>query len=322
MERGTAEDGAGRSAAEVRARREPVTGKPDSAAPAACLNCGERLAGPFCAACGQRGESPRRPFFSLLGEFFSEFFAWDGRLARTAGALWRPARLTQHYLEGKRASYVSPFRIYLVTSLAFFFVVGFDSPNAEDFNVYVDDVLIGREAPEPGLNRLRIMEIKESSVGSSWLRSRVLAKRDALQKLPAQELLDRLVAGAERTLPTALICFVPLLALALKLLYIRRGTLYVDHLVFALHFQSFLFVLFVGARIANALGVNGSLPSWLTYLAMLFLIAPIFVVIALRRLHSQAWLLSILKGAALCVLYFLLLGPVLAFTFLAVMQSM
>lgn len=86
-----------------------------------CRNCGAALAGEFCHACGQSAQSLRRPFWALLGEGLETMFALDGRIARTLPSLLlRPGRITRAYLDGQRARFIPPFRLYVAASLLFF----------------------------------------------------------------------------------------------------------------------------------------------------------------------------------------------------------
>jgi len=86
-----------------------------------CLNCGAPLAGDFCHDCGQSAQSLRRPFWALLGESLETLFSLDSRAARTLPALiFRPGRVTRAYLDGQRARFIPPFRLYVLASLVFF----------------------------------------------------------------------------------------------------------------------------------------------------------------------------------------------------------
>lgn len=86
-----------------------------------CRNCGAGLAGDFCQVCGQSAQSLRRPFWALVGEGIETLFALDGRLAQTLpGLLLRPGRITRAYLDGQRARFIPPFRLYVAASLLFF----------------------------------------------------------------------------------------------------------------------------------------------------------------------------------------------------------
>lgn len=96
-----------------------------------CANCGTPLGGEYCNHCGQRHE----PHVHSVGHFASEAFESvthaDSRLWRT---LWfllaKPGRLTLEFFEGRRVSYLPPFRLYLVISLLFFVVAGTPGPGA------------------------------------------------------------------------------------------------------------------------------------------------------------------------------------------------
>jgi hypothetical protein len=90
-----------------------------------CANCETVLEGLYCHNCGQLAETFERSIVHLLAEGFESFFHIDGRLWRTLPRLAiRPGRLTRHYLDGKRAYQIPPFRLFLVVLLIVFFVGG------------------------------------------------------------------------------------------------------------------------------------------------------------------------------------------------------
>lgn len=92
-----------------------------------CLNCGTELRGQYCGACGQRAVNRLISLWELLQDAFGDLFEIDSRLWRTLiPLLIRPGRLTLDYLEGRRARYMPPFRMYLVLSVIFFVVAFFD----------------------------------------------------------------------------------------------------------------------------------------------------------------------------------------------------
>lgn len=93
-----------------------------------CSNCGTKLRGRICHSCGQDSDSFHRPIWSLLWEVLDGLGGADGRLWRTVPALmFRPGYLTKQYLEGVRARYVQPFRLYLLASVLFFLLSGLSS---------------------------------------------------------------------------------------------------------------------------------------------------------------------------------------------------
>ena len=92
-----------------------------------CLNCGAALGGQYCGQCGQRATSRLISLLELLRDAFGDLFELDSRLWRTLiPLLLRPGALTRDYLEGRRARYMPPFRMYLVLSLVFFVIAFFD----------------------------------------------------------------------------------------------------------------------------------------------------------------------------------------------------
>src|SRR5262245_54559069 len=86
-----------------------------------CPNCAAPLAGKFCAACGQKA-TPIRPTFSyFVHDLTHELLHVDGKIFKSIWLLLtRPGFLTHEYFLGRRARYISPIRLYLIFSLAFF----------------------------------------------------------------------------------------------------------------------------------------------------------------------------------------------------------
>jgi hypothetical protein len=88
-----------------------------------CANCETPLAGPHCHECGQLAEDFHKSVWKLMVEAVESLLHLDGRLFSTLPALVRnPGKLTRDYMEGRRASQVAPFRMFLVILLIAFFV--------------------------------------------------------------------------------------------------------------------------------------------------------------------------------------------------------
>lgn len=93
-----------------------------------CDNCGEELLGAFCWVCGQKDSHYNRSVFKVIGDFFKEMFDVDSRVFTTLSTLFfRPGKLSTQFRENKRATYVTPIRLYLFSSLVFFFLVAITS---------------------------------------------------------------------------------------------------------------------------------------------------------------------------------------------------
>lgn len=104
-----------------------------------CRNCGHELSGPFCPSCGQPVKTFMRAVWGLVYEMLDEFFSFDSRAVNTfPPLLLRPGFLTNEYIAGRRASYVSPLRLYLLVSIVFFLAFAFlavDEERFQDVNV-------------------------------------------------------------------------------------------------------------------------------------------------------------------------------------------
>ena len=111
--------------AKLRGRFCVVCGQRDREfGPIMCENCGAAKQGAYCAVCGQNDRNYRRNVFPVVAEALAEAFETDSRLFRTLGVLFtRPGFLSKEFSENRRARYLSPFRLYLFTSIAFFFVL-------------------------------------------------------------------------------------------------------------------------------------------------------------------------------------------------------
>lgn len=107
---------------------EPAAGEGDGHTNEAnCLNCGAALSGPYCSQCGQHAHVHR-----TLEAFFHDFahgvLHFEGKIFRTLPLLaWRPGELTRRYIDGQRASFVSPIALFLFCVFLMFGVVGLTS---------------------------------------------------------------------------------------------------------------------------------------------------------------------------------------------------
>ena len=89
--------------------------------PGRCANCQTPLADAYCAHCGQKVKPLDPTVRELAGDVVGEVTDVDSRLLRSVRYLFtRPGFLSREHAEGRRASYVSPIRLYLVFSVAFF----------------------------------------------------------------------------------------------------------------------------------------------------------------------------------------------------------
>ncbi|MCH7639207.1 MAG: DUF3667 domain-containing protein [Bacteroidetes bacterium] len=112
-------------------------------------------------------------------------------------------------------------------------------------------------------------------------------------------------------LPVVMFLLLPIFALLLKLIYIRRNWFYTEHLVFGLHTHAFVFIVYV----IIALCVGFGWGSWWTNAASkaAAFVAPVYFYIAQKRVYGQGWIKTAFKAMMLAWLY----GFVLLVGFLA-----
>jgi hypothetical protein len=149
-----------------------------------CPNCGKALSGQYCGNCGQRARSRLISMWELLTDAFGDLLELDSRVWKTLGPLLvRPGKLTYEYLQGRRASYMPPFRTYLVLSILFFLVLLFDPK--DEFGIFF----------EPTDEQAQQSEKDASEV--SEIRNEVIADLVAEGVLPSDALESDSTAAAD-----------------------------------------------------------------------------------------------------------------------------
>lgn len=103
--------------------------------------------------------------------------------------------------------------------------------------------------------------------------------------------------------PYMILCCIPLFALVLKLLYIRRGVSYIEHLIYALHIHTFAFVGITVIVFATQ-GLDHLAPSMTGWIAVLWVIFAAQILLSIRRVYRQGWFFSVLKFFIGGVVYF------------------
>ncbi len=288
-----------------------------------CLNCGQRLKGQYCAVCGQRSRSRLISLWELVTDAFGDLFELDSRLWQTLIPLMvRPGRLTHDYLQGRRARYMPPFRMYLVLSLLFFVVAFFD-PRAS-LSIFFEDpgpptaaevaasdaeragaqITIDGQQVDAGSNCE--IDLSDADDMPAWLARRLTPER--MQRVCERVKLDdgkSLLANVLDNIPAALIILLPIMAFVLKALYPLSKRYYVEHLLFFVHFHAFFFLLLtlqiVLVRIGNWLGIPDAIPILIVIGLSGYVAAYLYV--AMRKVYGQGRVITFLKYLVLLVAY-------------------
>ena len=108
--------------------------------------------------------------------------------------------------------------------------------------------------------------------------------------------------------PYMMLCSIPLFALILKILYIRNGIFYIDHLIYALHIHTFAYVATMSI-ILMTVGlfhvVPGTLAGWTVGLLWFLFFLQVFL--SIRRVYRQGWIKSFIKFCLGGVVYLVVL---------------
>ncbi len=295
----------------------------------ACLNCGTTLLGTHCHACGQRGHVHK-----TLGAFFHDLlhgvFHFEGKLLRTVPMLvWHPGRLTREYIDGRRASYVSPIALFLFVMFLFFALIhalGIEEKWADgikDSTEISTRQAIDNATGEIARKRARLGREDDAEDRAELTREIATLERQrtilqtALQsggpgidvqdgevavtgagarsawqkaKQNPQLLIHKLQTNAYKFAWLLIPISVPFVALTF--LWRRRFGLY-DHTVFTTYSITFMFALIAVATLAGHF-VSG----WLAFAVLLY--APVHMYRQLRgtydlRWFSAAWRLIVLS---------------------------
>jgi hypothetical protein len=273
-----------------------------SGAADACRNCGATLAGTYCHQCGQkRLTSGDRGLGHLLGEAFHQVTDVDGRLLRSLRLLlFSPGTLSREYLDDRRARYSSPISLFLLANVLYFF-----APALSDFNLpFVDQVpgsvalqSLDPAAPIPAQHRQRLAH-SAGQMHSRWtmplVAHKVAAGAATEPGYNLRKLADDYDHEAGIVGKVLMIVHVPILALALGLVYWRRRMFFAEHFVVALHTFTFLllFVQLVASPLHWLAARTGiEIPPPFGAVLSLALVGLVFayILVACRRAYRCGW---------------------------------
>ncbi|TFW28112.1 DUF3667 domain-containing protein [Massilia horti] len=272
-----------------------------------CPNCESAVSGHFCHQCGQETKLHVPSAGEFLHEFVGHYVALEGKLWKSlALLLFRPGRLTLEYLQGRRARYVLPLRLYLTFSLIFFVLFklsgnghGNDQAGHEsaklraEIHAQADDK--SREADGRTDGEFRNLLAK--------VHPKLAEKATKFTDLSDKEQQHQLVAAFFGYAPYAVFCMMPLFAAYLKLLYLGSGRRYGEHLLFALHTNAFAFLMLTLLLVTPSFipYVHGLLGLWLVF----------YLPAAMRRVYGGSRRMTALRWIVLMALHGISIGMAL-----------
>jgi len=257
-----------------------------------CANCGALLADRYCGRCGQDSRASLS-FGHFMHELAEGLFHVDSKFWRTLRTLLtRPGLLTEQYLSGKRLAYSPPFRSYLVISVVYFVL-------ASIFAAPVSRVM------GPNGRVLTAADCAEMAAHPGWA-LRFLPDLEGSCVRALSNDARELNGALQNLLPKVMFVVLPLVALVQFWVYRRQRPLYLENLVFILHFQSFYFLvsavaLLLGAGISAVAGSKDAVGQALEFAVYAWSIVYLFI--AERRVYRARVTKIVLALLALAAAY-------------------
>ncbi|WP_240333505.1 DUF3667 domain-containing protein [Salinibacter ruber] len=305
----------------------PSSGAPEDQ----CENCGALLHGPYCSQCGQKAAERVVPLWHMLNEALEAVIELDMRVLWTLPKfLFLPGRLTKEYINGRRKRYIRPFRLYLFTTFVLFTVLALTAGSgvqvpfnpqmspAQADTVQVETGMAGMDttavasapwffgSPEQRERWARSFRQNPGTVDVLFGGAETQARLEPLLRAKVAEAIRNprdLIGGMIDRGPYVMFLMLPVFAFLLKLLYIRRGRLYVEHLIFSLHLHAFAFFAFTVGILLGEVEA-----PWVQTAATWVELAPLlYLVVAMGHVYEQGLIKSTIKAFLLLLVYSIML---------------
>ena len=238
-----------------------------------CLNCGATVQGRFCQQCGQENVEVKESFAHLLLHFVEDLTHFDGKLWKTLKQLlFKPGNLTQLYMDGKRATYIHPIRMYLFISAVFFlFMFTGDVPDKpKDLNnsaIAKKDVASGLSDGfdlKLGADSVKFKTVADYNASQqklpvskrgNWFESTMEKKSIEINQKYNHDKFKigkALIEQFEHYFSRMLYISLPIFAFFLWILYRRnKNHFFVDHLIFSIHIYCAFFIFLFAVKLIN-----------------------------------------------------------------------
>ena len=231
-----------------------------------CHNCGIRLTGKYCAACGQKALPLSVTVHDFFHEFIHETLHVDGRIFQSIRRLLvSPGFLTREYIQGRRARWISPIRLYLIFSILFFGI----------------SALTGFRVGLSNAPRERGWSWSFGSRPAGVSMDDDEAKKLGFENAAAmQQAINRALLA---WVPRVMFVLLPLFAWLVALAYRRVDRNYLHHLIFALHVHAAWFAAYAVGKAVELV----SPPIGEAVQALIVIFAGVYAVLAFRRAYGK-----------------------------------
>jgi hypothetical protein len=268
-----------------------------------CQTCGDTRQDNFCPNCGEKKFNPHALSIKHFAEeTFEGFWHFDTKFFRSVlTLLTRPAELSVQYRKGITVRFMKPLSLFLVANLIFFIL-----PLHNLFSL-------------PMYNYLNFEPFKTAGKTIESVRNK-LKESNQTEK----ELTTSFNTRIRSTSKVFIILFIPFFAIIFAMFFFRSGERFGGHLVFAIHFMTFLVVLFLIQSIVFSIlpisystGVGDAMVS-----AIDGLILSVYLTFAIRRFYATPWWQAILSSLVIIFIFMYAVQAYRIFLFHQVLRSM
>ena len=218
--------------------------KKELPADSTCRNCKTQLLARYCHNCGQDffagGE---KTVGEILYNTVDTVFAWDNKILKTLKYLiFYPGKLTKDFFAGKVVQYVYPAKLFWFITILFFasFNIGghIDDLTSDDkelnLKFTMNDALKNKEEKDVPVQQEEVAKDEPETKAAPLIG---LNEREKI-------IISTFKTGFTDYIPYVTFMLVPFFALLLFMLFYKKKKYYASHMIFALHFHSFVFLFF------------------------------------------------------------------------------
>jgi hypothetical protein len=274
-----------------------------------CKNCKTQFKGNFCPNCGQSVYEFEKPFRFLIVDLVGNIFAFDTRLWKSMSSLiFRPGKFVEEYLNGRRARYMSPFRLYIFVSFLFFLFLSIyagsqiriSEADKNEINLSINNQI------NPFKSETDSLKTKELNYGESSISEEKLTNAISKVLNNPKMYMDSFL----KFVSWSLFLLMPVYALFLWLLFRKSKKYYYSHLILAINQHSFVFLLFILILCTKLLW------PMRTYHPENYLMAsiPFYLFFGKLHLYKRRWPTTLFKTFTVLILY----GITLCITLIAI----
>lgn len=211
--------------------------------PTACPSCERPSRAAYCAYCGERlHEHTDFSLKSIARQFFADWLQLDTRFAQTYKTLLlKPGQLTHHHLAGRRVHFIKPLAMYTGVSALYFLAISLLQPFTIGTLLFGDQT-VAATSDSVALDRPDIDFYSDEFQQQAFaVYQEMLDKASANTEIAKAELVARFDQRYNSILPVFMAVSVVLFAFGLKVIHWQRY--YYEHLIFAMHFFTFAFLI-------------------------------------------------------------------------------